>query len=250
MRPEPDPRQRLSFGAFELNEPEQTLLHAGRPVPIQPKPLAILFHLARNRERVVSKGELLRAIWPDVSVSDQALWSAVRDLRRALGDVGTFAPTIQTIRGRGFRFAAAVAPVRPPSSVGGGLVAASSGPQRSGTLAPFVDREDAMASLRASLAAAASGQMRVSFIAGPAGIGKTRLASELAAEAQSLGFASHTGRCFDREGAGALLALVAGPAREPGASAARPPRRSAGPTRRASSCSISSSVQSTARPST
>ena len=55
--------------------------------------------------------------------------------------------------------------------------------------------------LRASLVAAERGDMRASFIAGAAGMGKTRLSLELAHEARALGFEVLLGRCFDREAA-------------------------------------------------
>ena len=82
---------RVVFGEFELDEERALLQVSGVPVKLHPKPLAVLVYLMRHRERVVSRDELLGAVWPGISVSDQALWSAVRDLRRALGDTDTAA---------------------------------------------------------------------------------------------------------------------------------------------------------------
>ena len=96
-------------GEFELDEDRALLQVGGVPVKLHPKPLAVLVHLMRHRERVVSREELLEAVWPGISVSDQALWSAVRDLRRALGDTDTASRIIETVRGRGFRFVARLA---------------------------------------------------------------------------------------------------------------------------------------------
>jgi predicted ATPase len=182
------------FGDFELDVANAVLLRGGTPVKIQAKPLAMLVHLLRNRQRVVSKAELLAALWPGVSVSEQALWSALRDLRRALGESDSAQPTVRTLRGRGFRFTADV--------VNGDVLSACS--ERSSSAPPpadFVDRDKAMIMLRGSLGCAVRGEMRVSFVAGAAGMGKTRLASELAREARGLGFEVRVGRCLDREGA-------------------------------------------------
>ena len=197
---------RAGFGEFELDEAEGVLLRRGVAVKLQPKPLAVLVHLMRNRGRVVSREELLAALWPGVSVSDQALWSAVRDLRRALGDTDTAARVVETLRGRGFRF---VAELREAATDAAGhadeppppAVRAQPGAQLGATASDFVDREEAMSALRASLAAAAQGDVRASFIAGAAGIGKKRLCAELGREAHALGFEVRVGRCLDREAA-------------------------------------------------
>lgn len=98
----------FQFGDFRLDDSAAQLLRGGQPVHIQPKPFALLVHLVRNRDRVVSKQELLATVWPDVSVSDLALFSALRDLRRTLGDTDTAERAIRTVRGRGFRFVAEV----------------------------------------------------------------------------------------------------------------------------------------------
>lgn len=112
----PDPTeagQGWAFGPFELSIERGLLVSAGAEISISPKPLAALLFLVRNRERVVSRAELLEAVWPDVTVSDAAFASVLRDLRRALGDTATESRFVATLRGRGLRF---VAPVRPLAS--------------------------------------------------------------------------------------------------------------------------------------
>jgi DNA-binding winged helix-turn-helix (wHTH) protein len=189
----------FQFGDFRIDDSAAQLLRGGQPVHIQPKPFALLVHLFRNRDRVVSKQELLDTVWPDVSVSDLALFSALRDLRRTLGDTDTAERTIRTVRGRGFRF---VADVRPMSEGGAPAAATAPAPSPPASLASdFVDRKDAMATLLASLDAAKHGALRVSFIAGAGGMGKTRLTTELAREAARESVSVQLGRCIDREGA-------------------------------------------------
>ena len=94
----------LAFDDFEIDEQSGDLRRGGVPVALQPLSLKLLLHLVRNRRRVVSRDELLDALWPGVTVGDAALSSAVRDLRRALGDSGTEPRIVQTLRKRGFLY--------------------------------------------------------------------------------------------------------------------------------------------------
>jgi DNA-binding winged helix-turn-helix (wHTH) protein len=100
------PLLHIRFGRFELDEGRHLLLADGVAVAIGPKPLALLFHLARHRDRVVRKEELLRAAWPGVVVTDDAVSQVVMKAREALGEVGARARILETVRGVGFRFGA------------------------------------------------------------------------------------------------------------------------------------------------
>lgn len=70
----------------------------------------VLAHLIEHRDRVVSKGELMAAVWAGVIVEDNNLSQAVSALRRALGDHRDAPRFIATIAGRGYRFVADVTP--------------------------------------------------------------------------------------------------------------------------------------------
>lgn len=97
-----------AFADFELDESLRELRHQGRPSPLRRRPLELLIHLIHNRHRVVSKTELLDALWPGIVVSEAALLSAMRDLRRALRDSGRSQDIIKTHHGFGYRFVAEV----------------------------------------------------------------------------------------------------------------------------------------------
>lgn len=97
------------FAHFELAPARGRLSSSGSEVPLARKSFEILVVLVRNHERLVTREELLSEVWPDTSVSDAAVASAIRDLRRALGDVAREPRFIATARGRGLRF---VHPVR------------------------------------------------------------------------------------------------------------------------------------------
>jgi len=97
------------FREFELDEGLCELRRAGRRVPLQRKPYQLLVYLIENRHRVVTRGDLLASVWQGVAVSDSALASALRDLRRAVSDAGRSPWAIETIHGFGYRFIAQVA---------------------------------------------------------------------------------------------------------------------------------------------
>jgi DNA-binding winged helix-turn-helix (wHTH) protein len=100
----------LRWREFELDEACFELRRHGRPVALQPKALDLLLYLARHRERVVTKRELLHRVWRDVTVCEASLSQAVSVARRAVSDVRAERHTIRTIRSKGFRFVADVEP--------------------------------------------------------------------------------------------------------------------------------------------
>jgi DNA-binding winged helix-turn-helix (wHTH) protein len=96
------------FGPFRLRPSRGDLWSGGSEVPVARKSYELLLHLVRNRGRVVSREELREKVWAGTAVSESAVKSAIRDLRRALGDTGVQSRFIETIRGRGIRFVHAV----------------------------------------------------------------------------------------------------------------------------------------------
>jgi len=97
------------FGEFELDLGRYELRRGGEPVKSEPRVLEVLHYLIERRERVVSKEELLDSIWRDVHVSESALTTTIRDVRRALNDSSGEPRWIRTVYGRGFRFVGEVA---------------------------------------------------------------------------------------------------------------------------------------------
>ena len=84
----------------------------GDPVQTEPKAFDLILHLVRNRDRMVTKDELIDAIWGGRAISDATLSSTVKAARRALGDTGARQASIRTIHGRGFRFVGDVREIR------------------------------------------------------------------------------------------------------------------------------------------
>lgn len=93
---------RLDPGKMALTDP------VGRPVKLLPKSCDILTYLVRNRERVVSKDELLSELWPDTVVEENNLTQNISYLRKAFDEKPYENRFISTIPGRGYRFVADV----------------------------------------------------------------------------------------------------------------------------------------------
>ncbi|MFW2512187.1 winged helix-turn-helix domain-containing tetratricopeptide repeat protein [Demequina sp. SO4-13] len=98
----------LRFGECVLDRGLMELRRAGRAVPIEPRAMQVLLHLVDARDRVVPKEELLDAVWGSRFVTESALSSQIRAIRRATGDSGDAQRVIRTVHGRGYRFVAAV----------------------------------------------------------------------------------------------------------------------------------------------
>ncbi len=107
---------RYRFGSCEFDDAALTLVRDGSPVDAQPMVLSILSLLIANRTRVVSKDELVEAIWDGRIVSDMAISSRIAALRRAIGDTGGDQQLVRTIYGRGFRFQGEVTVVDAPAA--------------------------------------------------------------------------------------------------------------------------------------
>jgi DNA-binding winged helix-turn-helix (wHTH) protein len=104
------------FGPFTLDAVEHTLEAGGRPVALTRRAFDTLLYLVRHPGRLVTRDELLTAVWGDTIVEENNLNWTVSMVRRALAqeDPGPF---IETARGLGYRFVAPVTPVAPGAGV-------------------------------------------------------------------------------------------------------------------------------------
>jgi adenylate cyclase len=103
------------FEGYTLDIACNSLCAADRDIALRPKSFEVLRYLLENANRVVTKHELMKAIWPNIIVTDQVLTHCVAEVRQAIGD-GDQA-IIKTIPRRGYRFAAPV--VRVAADVSG-----------------------------------------------------------------------------------------------------------------------------------
>ena len=95
-------------GGLELDETLFELRRDGRAVPLEPQAYDVLVHLVRHRDRVVAKEELMDTVWGGRFVSETAVTSRIKQVRRALGDDGHAQVAIRTVRGRGYRYVGTV----------------------------------------------------------------------------------------------------------------------------------------------
>jgi TolB-like protein/DNA-binding winged helix-turn-helix (wHTH) protein/cytochrome c-type biogenesis protein CcmH/NrfG len=103
--------KRLQFGRYVLDLDRGCLFLDGTEIALRPKTFAVLRHLLENPGRLVSKDELFDAVWPHLTVTDDALVQSIGELRRALKDDGS--SFIKTIPRRGYRFESTVTPSDP-----------------------------------------------------------------------------------------------------------------------------------------
>ena len=95
-------------GTIELDEQLFELRRDGAAVPLEPQAFDVLVYLVRHRDRVVPKEELMDSVWGGRFVSETAVTSRIKQVRRPLGDDGHAQRMIRTLHGRGYRFVADV----------------------------------------------------------------------------------------------------------------------------------------------
>ena len=96
------------FEDYALDTDRRELRLRADLVPVEPQVFDLLEHLIRNRERVVSKDDLLASVWSGRVVSESALTSRINAARSAIGDSGEAQRLIKTIPRKGIRFVGAV----------------------------------------------------------------------------------------------------------------------------------------------
>jgi len=183
---------RIRFDAFELDEANALLLHAGEPMNLAPTPFAVLCALARQPANLLTKEALLDSVWGHRFVSESVLKTAISDLRSALKDDPRKPRLIETVSRKGYRFIAKPAPIA--HITGPAAVPASSRDPA------FIGRGEALLCLQQAWDLACSGKRAIVWVAGEPGIGKTMLIEQFAA---ALGDAAVArGQCVEHYGSG------------------------------------------------
>ena len=132
------------FEGYALDVTRGRLLSGHGEVGLRPKCFATLRYLVENADRLISKEEMIKAVWPDVFVTDDSLTQCVREVRLALGD--SEQRIIKTLPRRGYLFAAPVSgpeselgPTSAASTPIGRLGAQSTAPRLSIAVLPFTN---------------------------------------------------------------------------------------------------------------
>src|SRR5215467_7535526 len=160
--------RQIGFGSFSLDTGSERLLKGAREIALRPKVFAVLKYLLDNPERLITKDEILDAIWPEVSVGDAVLKSCIKELRDLLEDDPRSPSFIETVHRRGYRFIGDVTSDKEPAEP----VSFVPGSRQPGVI---VGRKSQLASMESWLNKARRGERQVGLISGEPGIGKTTL---------------------------------------------------------------------------
>jgi predicted ATPase/DNA-binding winged helix-turn-helix (wHTH) protein len=170
-KPAEQARDVVSFGPFKLVASERLLTKDGVPVEVGARTLDALIALVSRPNEVVSKGDLLARVWPDVTVEESSLRFHIAALRKALGDGKDGARYITTAAGRGYCFVAPVARSNESADLHPPLTVSFSHANLPSRLRRMVGRDDDVLRLSAQLTAS-----RFVTIVGVGGVGKTTVA--------------------------------------------------------------------------
>ncbi len=98
------PILQFTFGDYVLDPERRELTLSGQVVAVGPQVFDLLLHLVRNSDRVVSKDELLQAVWGGRIVSESTITSHINAVRKAICDSGEEQRLVRTVARKGFRF--------------------------------------------------------------------------------------------------------------------------------------------------
>src|SRR4051794_35868267 len=120
------------FGQFRLDRDNRLLQRGEETIALTPKAFDVLVSLLERQGRLVTKDELMKAVWPETFVCESNLTQTIFMLRKALGESASEQRLIVTVPGRGYRLATAVrilnspadGPTNPKGIVNGGNGAA------------------------------------------------------------------------------------------------------------------------------
>src|SRR5436190_16256063 len=163
--------KRIVFDPFCLDLANEQLWRGSQAIKLRPKAFAVLDHLIGRPGQLVTKDDLLNAIWPGTFVGDAVLKVAVRQIRDALGDDPKTPRFIETAHRRGYRFIGLIGEVDTASAVG----ARTADHIVPGFDRQVVGREETLAMMRGWLEKSLAGDRQIIFVTGEAGIGKTAL---------------------------------------------------------------------------
>ncbi len=193
------------FDSFEIDLERFVLLRNGSPVSIGPRAFDVLAYLIRNRDRPVSKQELVSNVWGVTALSYSAVPTCIAEVRRGLSDPRGSRGIIATVPKRGYRFSVPVRLVEEAATAG---LLADGETGAPGTPTIFVGRDRELGVLGAALAESRNREPRLVFVAGEAGIGKTRIAEEFLLRARREGCVTVIARCHECDGAPAFWPWV------------------------------------------
>ena len=165
----------VSFGPFRLFAAERQLRKGDEALQLGGRALDTLIALVERAGEVVTRGELISRVWPNVTVEEANLRVYIANLRKALGDGREGSRYIVTVPGRGYCFVAPVTRSASQHSPSRDVAALDRLQRLPPKLTRMIGRDDTVRGLSAQLM-----MYRFVNIVGPAGIGKTTVAISVA----------------------------------------------------------------------
>ncbi len=197
----------ITFGPFRLDLANECLWQGSQSIALRPKAFAVFNYLLWHSGQLVTKEELLSAVWPETFVGDAVLKVAIRQLREALDDDPKSPRFIETAHRRGYRFIGQIAEsergLAGEQKLKRNYTVSASPRPATDFPSGIVGRDEALSRMRGWLEKMLSGKRQIGFVTGEAGIGKTALVDTFA---HSLGADRNIrivrGQCLEQYGSG------------------------------------------------
>jgi DNA-binding winged helix-turn-helix (wHTH) protein len=196
---------RIIFDPFCLDLSNERLWQGSQAIKLRPKAFAVLNYLLGRPGKLVTREELLNAVWPETFVGEAVLKVTIRQLREALDDDPKSPRFIETAHRRGYRFIGQIAEDGQAPAAGdreiGSNKAISPSPLRTASALGVVGRDQALSRMRSWLEKMLGGDRQIVFVTGEAGIGKTALVDAFARSmASDRSIRIGRGQCLEQYG--------------------------------------------------
>jgi DNA-binding winged helix-turn-helix (wHTH) protein/predicted ATPase len=203
--------QDISFGRFRLDITNECLWQGARAISLRPKAFAVLKLLVERPGLLVTKQQVLDAVWPDTFVGDAVLKDNIRQLREALNDNAVSPTYIETAHRRGYRFIGKLSEpafnTKTPAVFSS--TRASEPSSNIATVGSSIDsqgvlgRDTELAKIRGWLKQSLAGERQTVFVTGEPGIGKTTLVQAFLRQAScNSAILVARGQCLEHYGSG------------------------------------------------
>ena len=176
--------KRITADPFRLDSANECLWRGSQAIQLRPKAFAVLSYLSERPGQLVTKEELLSAIWPETFVTEAVLKVTVSQLREALDDDPKFPRFIETAHRRGYRYIGKIAAggqmLVDDHIIESPVAAFSSSPQVENSPSRVVGRSEPLSLMQSWYQKMLRGERQIVFVTGEAGIGKTSLVDAFA----------------------------------------------------------------------
>jgi DNA-binding winged helix-turn-helix (wHTH) protein/predicted ATPase len=209
----------ITFGPFRFDVTNECLWRGTQAIALRPKAFAVLKLLVDHSGRLVTKQQVLDAVWPNTFIGDAVLKDNIRQLREALDDDASSPRYIETAHRRGYRFIGKLSGPIPGDGAdeAGHEPVSPTGPEVPttpwmSTSPTLLGREAELEKMRRWLEQAVRGQRQTLFVTGEAGIGKTSVVEAFLNQATAVpGLRVARGQCLEHYGSGeAYLPILEG----------------------------------------